>query len=79
MLEYRIGDRKVSRDRFFKDLADEATAGALAEVQKKMERVTCPKHGKRPTVTMERTREGASFAIEGCCDALVERVQRVGQ
>jgi hypothetical protein len=75
-IEYRSGGRKVSRDQWFQGLADEAVAGPLREVQKTLEGVTCPDHGKRPVVTMERTADGASFHIEGCCEKLVEKAQR---
>jgi hypothetical protein len=51
-------------------------SAALEEVQKKVESDRCPQHGQHPKVTMERTADGASFDIEGCCDDLVERAQR---
>jgi hypothetical protein len=75
-LEYRRDGQKVSRDQWFDGLADDVRSAALEEVQKKLESVRCPEHGQRPTVTMERTADGASFNIEGCCEDLVERAQR---
>lgn len=75
-LEYRLGGRKVSRDAWLKGLADEARAGAYQETQRRIERVVCSEHGERPVVTLERTPEGATFRIHGCCERLVEAAQR---
>ena len=75
-IEYRVDGRAVSREEWFQGLLDDAVAGALSEVQTTLESVTCPDHGQRPKVMMERTAEGATFKIEGCCDKLVETAEQ---
>jgi hypothetical protein len=74
-VEYRIGNRRVSRREWEKHLFEEAPRQAAEdEIKRKLGPIRCPVHGRAPTVNRGRTtRGGFDLEIEGCCEALVER------
>lgn len=76
MLEYKIGNRKVSKTRFNSHLNDVVHNMAAEAVVSKVESIRCPKHGKRVKAA-KTTRKGKNIGLEfsGCCDEAISRAQ----
>jgi hypothetical protein len=75
-MEYKIGNRKVSQAEWVRRLREAPFEALKADIQKKVRSVRCPKHGQTARVSFVKTSRGFDMKISGCCDALIERVQR---
>jgi hypothetical protein len=76
-LKYTVDGRTVSSGQFFDGLMGEVRQNVISEVTRNVEQTRCPEHGQHPRVTEVNDQNGnLSFAIEGCCDAAVERAYK---
>jgi len=75
-MEYRIGNRKVSRSEWERHLREAPLEAVKDDVRKKIARVRCPIHGQRPRVEFRKTVRGFDTSITGCCDDVVKHAQR---
>jgi len=78
MLEYKIGNRKVSESQFKRHLADAARDKVTEAAVDRIESVRCPRHGKRVRVVKTmRKGKNVNFEFSGCCDEAISKAQRV--
>jgi hypothetical protein len=76
-LEYRIGNRRVTKAQWERHLQQQVVEAASDAVEKRVRSVRCPIHNERPTrVTATRSGTDVKWRIEGCCDDLIAAVQR---
>ncbi len=74
-MDYEIDGRKVSRKEWENDLESTATEQIRDDVERRIEGIRCPAHGKTAEVQMMTTRGQLEFSVSGCCNDLVERVK----
>jgi hypothetical protein len=49
---------------------------AKNEMKSKIERIRCPKHGQSARVTVAKTSQGLDLKLSGCCDELIQTVEK---
>jgi hypothetical protein len=76
-IEYRDnkGRKHNSLDSMVKAEMDKLVNEAARNVERVVGAQRCPIHGKTPSISITKHREGFSYTIDGCCDELVRRAE----
>ena len=75
-MEYKIGNRKVSQAQWMRHLRETPIEALKADIEKRVRSVRCLEHGQTARVSFVKTSQGFDTKLSGCCDVLIERVQR---
>lgn len=75
-MEYRIGNRKVSKAEWERHLREAPIEAVKADIQRKVKGIRCPRHGQTARVSFVRTSQGFDTNLSGCCDELIQRVRK---
>jgi hypothetical protein len=74
-LEYRIGNRRVSKSQWERHFNEQARTVVSDAIEGRVRAVRCPVHGTRPTrITATPSGMDLKWRIEGCCEQLIEAV-----
>jgi hypothetical protein len=78
-VKFKVGGREVSKAEFERRLSPDALIDAAKEkIRERIERITCPVHGKPAEVrSLESTDKGWVYSIGGCCDAVRREVHKL--
>ena len=75
-MEYKIGNRKVSEAEWMRHIQEAPMEAAKDEMKSRIERIRCPKHGQSARVTVAKTSQGFDLKLSGCCDEVIQTVER---
>lgn len=76
-VEYRIGNRKVSKAQWDKHLEESVKDAAIDGLRQQISQLRCPVHGKAAKLVVGRqTGSKMEMKIEACCDQLLQRAQQ---
>jgi hypothetical protein len=75
-LEYRIGNRKVSKTEWERHLREEPLRQVKEEVKRRIEGARCPVHGTRPSVAFRGSGAQLQWDVSACCEQGVEAATR---
>jgi hypothetical protein len=76
-IEYKIGNRKVSKAQWERHMREAPLEAVKDGIKNKVAVVRCPKHGQIARVSFTKTSQGFDTKLSACCDELMQRVQRV--
>jgi hypothetical protein len=74
--EYKIGNRKLSQAEWERNLREAPIEAVKDSIKKKVRRVRCTTHGQTARVSFVKTNQGFDTKLSGCCDELMQLVQR---
>lgn len=77
MVEIKMTWDSDGFERALKEAAEEAVDDGAGEIERAVRAVRCAEHGEHPKVRRTKTRDGVQLEIEGCCDDIVERAEKV--
>jgi hypothetical protein len=68
---------RATGSRALKEATQKAVDGEVAKIERAVRAVRCTEHGESAKVRRAKTHDGVKLQVEGCCDDLVERAEKV--